>query len=73
MKINIKIIFPNQNVYNKTYKIDNEKDYLKIGRRFAHHIIYNVFIKENPNSSYSDFLDYCGECDVQIKKVFDFS
>ena len=43
MKVNIKIIFPDKNIYDKTYKVSGEGDLLKIGRRYAHYIIRKVF------------------------------
>ena len=69
VKVNIKIIFPDKNIYDKTYKVSGKGDPLKFGRRYAHYIIRKVFKKIYPNASHSDFLEYCGDCTVYVRKV----
>lgn len=67
-RVNIKIIFPDGNIYNKIYKIEGENA-CQIGRRFAHYIIRKVYYKIYPNGTYNNFLEYCGQCTVYVYRV----
>jgi hypothetical protein len=68
-KIEVTIIFPNKDTFKKIYKVECESSPLQAGRMYAHYIIRKTYEKMHPNASYSNFLDYCGDCTVYVTKV----